>query len=477
MKQLTCKRVESILHEHLEGTLPEAERAAVEVHLAVCESCRASADLWSGISAAAKRADLGPVSPRLERSLAARDWSLGPERPSAGRRVLLASLIAVPAAAAASLALLLATGALDSNPLPATETSTGAAPSVADAPAPAPRAPALEEQRVGADRWRVFQVDPGSALWLADDAEVAIEQAGTDGVRFRLERGFALAEIQTLEPGTRFVVVTPDGEVEARGTVFSVEIAEDGTATARVTEGMIEVRRNAEPGATRLVGAGEQLVGGASEPRPATAEELARDTAFLEERTGRRVEVAVARPAPATNRGSSAEPAARLSPDDLVTEAHAQRKAGEFEAAATTYELVISRFPSSAAARNSLVALGQMELSAMRRPAEALAHFEDYLIAAPSGPLAAEARVGSVRALARLGRPARLIEAASDYLARHPSGHAAAEVTRTRGDARRAVGDCKGALADYATVLKTWPGTIEASRARSGTEACLDTSD
>jgi outer membrane protein assembly factor BamD (BamD/ComL family) len=479
MKQLTCKRVESILHDHLEGSLSEDESSAVEVHLAVCESCKQSADLWSSIATTASDGDLGPTSPRLERNLSARDWSLGPQRLTTGRKALIGTAIAGPLAAAAALAVVLGVGVEDHEEIGAPEVDENAVPQVAEAPVPPPPAPApaLEEKRVGAGDWRVFPVGPGNALWLGDDAVVKVKSVSEQGVTFALERGFALAEIQTLEPGFRFVVSTPNAEVEARGTVFSVAVEQGGGETVRVAEGSVEVRQTVNPGAPVLVSAGEQIDPGASSPRAATDDEVAADTVFLAERSGREVEVAAIRPNTGANGGPRHEPSDRGSPAELVARAQAERTSGDYRAAAATYEQVIARFPASQAASNSRVALGQMKLSAMARPQEAIRHFEAYLEVAPGGALAAEARVGVVRALARLGQSQRVIEAASQYLSNHPTGRAAAEVTRTRADAKRKTGDCKGALADYAAVLKTWPGSAEASRARSGMESCLDTSD
>ena len=67
--------------------------------------------------------------------------------------------------------------------------------------------------------------------------------------RFSLEAGSLFAKVAKLTADERFVVATPDAEVEVRGTAFRVTIVpadracEDGSPTRlEVTEGVVVVR-------------------------------------------------------------------------------------------------------------------------------------------------------------------------------------------------------------------------------------------
>jgi len=152
--------------------------------------------------------------------------------------------------------------------------------------------------------------------------------------------------------------------------------------------------------------------------------------------------------------------------------AQEHRRARRYADACEIYGQLIDTWPHSAAATNSLVALGQVRQGAMGQPAESLVHFDDYLAASPSGVLAEEARVGRVRALAELDRHDELLASATEYLALHPRGTAAPEVYALRGDALRRAGMLGVAAEDYRAVLDRWPESPFAAQARTGLEAC-----
>ena len=75
MTNVTCKYVEENLDRLADGEMSEPERAQLEVHLAVCDSCRESAALWSGLEVAAAEAELEPLAERLERLQARGIWT------------------------------------------------------------------------------------------------------------------------------------------------------------------------------------------------------------------------------------------------------------------------------------------------------------------------------------------------------------------------------------------------------------------
>ncbi|WP_437997665.1 tetratricopeptide repeat protein [Sorangium sp. So ce185] len=106
-----------------------------------------------------------------------------------------------------------------------------------------------------------------------------------------------------------------------------------------------------------------------------------------------------------------------IGPEALLLRAQARLGEGKTAEASAAYRALLAQHPSSPEARAALVSLGQIALR-QGKPAEALGHFERYL-AGPGGPLAAEARVGRVQCLRRLGRAADERAAIADFLSRH----------------------------------------------------------
>ncbi|XXX75575.1 tetratricopeptide repeat protein [Sorangium sp. So ce134] len=119
--------------------------------------------------------------------------------------------------------------------------------------------------------------------------------------------------------------------------------------------------------------------------------------------------------APQPPRPRAEEPA--VGPEALLLRAQARLGEGKTAEASAAYRALLAQHPSSPEARAALVSLGQIALH-QGKPAEALGHFERYL-AGPGGPLAAEARVGRVQSLRRLGRAADERAAIADFLSRH----------------------------------------------------------
>ncbi|MDC0684093.1 tetratricopeptide repeat protein [Sorangium atrum] len=104
-------------------------------------------------------------------------------------------------------------------------------------------------------------------------------------------------------------------------------------------------------------------------------------------------------------------------PQALLLRAQAQLGQGKSAEANAAYRALLAQHPGSPEARAALVSLGQIALH-QGKAAEALGYFDRYLAGA-GGPLAAEARVGRVQCLRRLGRAADERAAIADFLARH----------------------------------------------------------
>jgi TolA-binding protein len=337
--------------------------------------------------------------------------------------------LALAAAAAVGVGILAIWLALDVGPtLQAAEQVAAPAPVRHEASAADPEPGVLA---LGCDA--TIALEEGARAWLvSDDGSAALAQ---------LEHGRASIEVCPARPGCELVLETPRGSVVAADAVFTLEVASDAVLLT-VEEGWAETLDEGGDGPTVTLSAGDEL--------------------RLDDR------VASAPP----ERATAAADAAELTIDALLKRARTHRQDRDFGLASQAYEQLIRAFPRSAAARNTLVALAQMELGSMQRPAAALTHFESYLSQAPSGTLAEEARVGRARALHRLGRAKALLRAADDYLSHHPAGRAAAEMLRRRGDAARQQGRCTAAASDYREVRRRWPGSPETGHAAKGLDAC-----
>jgi ferric-dicitrate binding protein FerR (iron transport regulator) len=103
--------------------------------------------------------------------------------------------------------------------------------------------------RSGAAGRAVLAAGNGTRLSLAYATHLYVDELGPTR-RFSLREGRLDAKVAKLGPGERFVVQVPEGEVEVRGTVFTVAVAEAPVAcpgvaslsTVSVTEGAVAVR-------------------------------------------------------------------------------------------------------------------------------------------------------------------------------------------------------------------------------------------
>jgi hypothetical protein len=213
----------------------------------------------------------------------------------------------------------------------------------------------------------------GSTVLLREGTDMTVASEGTTQ-RLHLDAGSIELHVEKLPPDHRFIVSTPDSDVEVRGTRFSVGVVAPDPACGAgvrtrvaVTEGVVVVRHT---GIEARVAIGESWPGGC--PRVAT-----------------------------TNVVASVRPAVEAAP---VTPTHA----------------------SSLADQNDLYAVAE---SARHRGdlGGALVALDRFLAVYPSSPLAESATVERLRVLQTMGS-GRAPGAARDYLARYPGGFAHAEV-------------------------------------------------
>src|ERR1017187_391296 len=103
--------------------------------------------------------------------------------------------------------------------------------------------------RSGEDSSAVLGFANGTRITLSSSANLRIDDLGATR-HFSLFRGSVQAQVAKLGQGERFVVSTPDSEVEVRGTVFTVTVESSpsrcrgsaGNSIVHVSEGAVWVR-------------------------------------------------------------------------------------------------------------------------------------------------------------------------------------------------------------------------------------------
>ena len=236
----------------------------------------------------------------------------------------------------------------------------------------------LRDRIVTADAGRVsITLASGTHLVVAASSDFTVAEQGAT-TAFALTAGSVHADVAKLRAGERFVVRTPDGEVEVRGTSFDVAVVAPspscgGGTTTRlmVSEGVVVVR---SAGAEDRVGRGESWPRGCATalaaPPAATAESPAASAVASAAFAGRMppsvapspAPPAVAPPLPAP---PVVAPPAAVAPvaassdlaaqNALFAEASAARRRGDTAAALVAYDRLAARYPLSPLAENAYV--------------------------------------------------------------------------------------------------------------------------
>ncbi|MEO6419142.1 MAG: FecR domain-containing protein [Polyangiaceae bacterium] len=218
----------------------------------------------------------------------------------------------------------------------------------------------------------------GTQLSVEDGGDLTVVEQGRSQI-FALGTGEMRARVAKLAADERFIVRTPDAEIEVRGTAFSVALAPAdpscgaGTVTrVLVDEGVVVVRQ------------------GSTETRVAKGEEWPAGCDLSFEKTD-----------------PSSDPPAT----PFARRHHAAREEGASA--------------SSLAAQNNLFAEALSYKNGGQRVA-AVAAFERFTAKYPSSNLAENAAVERMKLLLADDRP-RGVDAATQYLRRYPDGFARAE--------------------------------------------------
>jgi hypothetical protein len=210
-----------------------------------------------------------------------------------------------------------------------------------------------------------FMLSTGTRIGLDEGADLAVVAQGAMQL-FRLGAGSMRADVHKLGTGERFLVRTPDGEVEVRGTSFRLaDVAADpacgaGTTTRlAVYEGVVAVRVGTTEVNVAAGGSWPPGCGGASAGLP-----------------------------PPLRPAASSRPAL-ADQNDAYSEALAARDRGDVDGAAAKFERLASKYPSSPLAENAMAE--RMKLLTAARSPRAADAARDYLARYPHGFARAEA--------------------------------------------------------------------------------------
>lgn len=247
----------------------------------------------------------------------------------------------------------------------------------------------------GASGGATVRLSSGTELSVEHDTNVEFEDAGPVQ-RFFLGQGVLHAKVAKLTHEQRFIVRTPDAEIEVRGTVFRVEIvdpdapcAEGRRTRVTVSEGLVEVRG---AGASTYVHPGESWPADCATPRaapsqsaraaaPSHAEPPAVALGTSAAASTAETDPATA-PAPASGHGTK-ELSSIAQQNELFAQATAQSRSGDREGALTSFEALLRRYPQSPLAESASVQ--RMRLLESSNPSAARSAARQYLARYPQG--------------------------------------------------------------------------------------------
>lgn len=200
----------------------------------------------------------------------------------------------------------------------------------------------------------------GAALQLASRSSLLLERATALRViasaqteRFALERGAMSAHVAKLDTGRRFIVDTPDAEIEVRGTRFALRVLERAEACGagsrtrlEVSEGIVEVRASGV--VSRVLGGQSWPSGCATLPPNRASAESASPLAEPATPPVRPSERSV-------TQVPSVGTSALTQQNDLFAAGVALRRQGDLSGALRAYQELIAQFPNSPLAENAMV--------------------------------------------------------------------------------------------------------------------------
>jgi TolA-binding protein len=238
--------------------------------------------------------------------------------------------------------------------------------------------------------------------------------------RIRLEEGILRLRVRHQTATERFLVELPDGELEVRGTTFTVSASATATERVAVEEGVVALRIRGLP-AEILLQAGETWSAGAPKVTPKAAPTTVSSAAGGRVRPSGPVAASTAITVPSPG-------------DDEGAEAYA----------------------------------GAIALWQRHDYAAAAGAFHTFILSHPSASQVEDASFLEAAALARAGRLDAAALAAEDHLARFPRSFHRKEAAILVARAARDRGDCAQARA----ILAPWLGSPPDAEARDTVGQC-----
>lgn len=232
-----------------------------------------------------------------------------------------------------------------------------------------------------------LSLSTGTELVVEDGGDLSIVDTNGDDQVFAIRAGAVRARVAKLQRGARFIIRTPDSEVEVRGTSFRVATVEadpacEGGTVTRVTvyEGVVSVRHS---GQEARIAAGQNWPSGCVEVHEQPEQRLAKRPIGTSHQRMSSVG------APSTS-GEPARAASDLGEqNDLFGRALAAKRSGATSEAIQGFEAFISRYPSSSLAESAFAQ--RMKLLRTIDRARAAAAAEQYLARYPHGFARADA--------------------------------------------------------------------------------------
>jgi hypothetical protein len=189
----------------------------------------------------------------------------------------------------------------------------------------------------------------GTRVAIAGQSDVQLRDWGREDQRFWLQSGAVKATVAKLGPQERFLVQTPDSEIEAHGTVFSVKV-DGGRTRVCLEEGVVVWRQAGRE--TKMVASNGHPVGCeeatvSADPAPPV------DSSAVEKPKVRPAEGRLrTREAPAGVPQTS--PRSSLAQqNDLFTAAMAAEREGNLALALSRLESLLARFPEGSLAESA----------------------------------------------------------------------------------------------------------------------------
>ncbi len=317
-----------------------------------------------------------------------------------------------------------------------------------------------------------------SLVWMKKNTFLHIVADSDNLVRVNLRNGMVIVSIADHPVGFRFIVETPSAEVEALGTVFSVEVSSNGVETVRVAESSVKVSSK-NSSQVAVVNQGEQLELSLSSAFAANESDILRDlekvrgdlTASVSSSEKALVDIEEAerltntkknRPLVSEARSERVESffdrvsiqidngqldsAERMlkQPSRFEDErlrllfklAGAYRDEQNYQKAVIIYQTITKIYPERESSINAMVSIAQIKHGFLKDPAGAVYYYDEYLKRRPHGILAEASFAGKIRALYSLKQWRDVAELSDLYFNFFPKGLSKAEIVQKQNRAK-----------------------------------------